>query len=170
MTHEERRLRPQHHVVHDYANLLSTGRLVIDPRINHNLELIWGANGHVWHMFYTNCRKMFEFFKDGPDGKYVRASQFLARKVDFPFSHWNRAVQAFMNAHMLHVGAGRVRNTIIMDGHDDPQYLADFEEAWGLLMGNLKPEHKDVFRDEIDYRLTNPTFRICGSLGKELIA
>jgi hypothetical protein len=58
MTHKERRLRPEHHVVHDYANLVSSGRLKIDPRINHQLELIWGANSHVWHMFYVNCRKM----------------------------------------------------------------------------------------------------------------
>jgi hypothetical protein len=70
---------------------------------------------------------------------------------------------------MLHVGAGRVNNTIIMDSHNDPKYSADFEQAWGLFMSNLKPEHKDIFRDQIDYRLTNPTFGICGSLYKELI-
>jgi hypothetical protein len=171
MTADERRRCPEHHVVHDYANLVSAGVLITTPQFNQDLEMCHWANGHVWHMFYVNCRKLFEFFayKAKPRDKYLRAQQFMARRVPFPFSHWNRGVQDFMGAHMLHVGAGRVDNTIIMDGHDDRLYLADFQEAWGLLMGNLKTEHKDVFREEIDYRLTNPAFAICGSLGKELI-
>jgi len=74
-----------------------------------------------------------------------------------------------MEAHMLHVGAGRLTNERIMDGSDDELYLSDFETAWALLMGNLKAEHKSAFRDETDYRLTNATFGSCGTLGKEFI-
>ena len=36
-------------------------------------------------------------------------------------------------------------------------------------MRSLKPEHRDTFRDEIDFRLRDPEFRICGTLGKEFI-
>jgi len=169
MTAEERRLRPEHHVVNDYANLVRTGILVTTAQLNLDLERAHWANGHVWEMFYVNCRKMFEFFSYGPHTKYLRAADFLAQRVEFPFAHWDRAVQDFMSAHILHVGAGRLNNTVIMDGHDDPLYLADFQKAWGLLMANLKPEHKDTFREEIDYRLTNPAFGICGKLGSEFI-
>jgi hypothetical protein len=37
------------------------------------------------------------------------------------------------------------------------------------MMRSLKPEHKDIFRDEIDFRLSDAEFKFCGSLGKEFI-
>jgi hypothetical protein len=169
MTREERRRRKEYHVVNDYADLVVTGKMITNPEINRDLERAHGANGHVWHSFYVSGRKMFEFFKHAPNGKYLRASEFLAHDIEFGFQHWTHAVQDFMNAHLLHVGAGRVTNTINMDGALDKQYLADFEEAWKQMMTNLKPAHKDVFRDEIDYRLTDAHFRICGTLGREFI-
>lgn len=169
MTHEERRVRPEHHVVHDYANLVSSGKLVTERVSNDALSRIGGANSHVWHAFYMNGRKMFEFFRYPPLDKYLRASQFLTTDVAFPFQNWNKGVQAFMETHMLHVGAGRLTNEVVMTGSDDKLYLADFEEAWRLLMGNLRTEHKAAFRDEIDYRLTTSPFGFCGSLGKEFI-
>jgi hypothetical protein len=169
MTDQERRPRPEHHVVHDYANLVTSGKLIMDAHTNAALAQIGGANGHVWHAFYLNCRKMYEFFQYGPHEKYLRARTFLAVDVAFPFLNWNNTVQAFMETHMLHVGAGRLTNQFITDGSNDPSYLADFEGAWTLLMGNLKDAHKGVFRDEIDHRLTNPAFSMCGTLGREFI-
>ena len=69
----------------------------------------------------------------------------------------------------MHVGAGRVINTKVSTGGEDSRYLADFEEAWMLLMKNLKPQHRNIFKDEIDYRLSAPEFHNCGTLGKEYI-
>ena len=57
MTPEERRKRPEHHVVHDYANLVSSG-LLRQPKYVALLLQIPTANSHAWHAFYTNCRKM----------------------------------------------------------------------------------------------------------------
>jgi hypothetical protein len=85
------------------------------------------------------------------------------------FVHWNDKVQEFMNAHLLHVGMGRMDSEIINDGRNDKQYFADFEGAWQTLMKSLKPQHREIFRDEIDFRLQDREFQFCGTLGKEFI-
>ena len=36
-------------------------------------------------------------------------------------------------------------------------------------MGNLKPQHRDIFREEIDFRLQDQEFAFCGTLGREFI-
>ena len=74
-----------------------------------------------------------------------------------------------MNAHLLHVGMDRMDNEIINDGRNDKQYFADFEGAWQTLMKSLKPQHREIFRDEIDFRLQDREFQFCGTLGKEFI-
>jgi hypothetical protein len=131
MTPEARRKRPEHHVVHDYTNLVSSWRLR-EPHHVAELMRIPTANGHAWHAFQMNCRKMFEFFKYKPDGRnaYLRAAHFIDGELGYTFVHWNDKVQEFMNAHLLHVGMDRMDNEIINDGRNDKQYFADFEGAW----------------------------------------
>lgn len=170
MTEEEkRRKRPEHHVVHDYANLVSSGKLRLAGK-HQGVKLldIAPVNSHVWHAFYMNCRKMFEFFQYQRSKKYLRAKQFVPRRITFDFEHWTRAVQEHMNIHLMHVGGSRTVRKVVWTGKDDALYLADFEEAWAKFLGNLKPEHRDIFRDEIDYRLASE-FRHCGDLGKQFI-
>jgi len=169
MTPQDRNKLLEHHVVQDYANLVVTGRMVIDPKINHALELTYGANGHVWHAFLMNCRKMFEFFRRPPEYPYLRASHFTSPGVTYSFPEWSNDVQRYMNDQLLHVGMRRVHNTIPNDGAKNVEYWADFEGAWQMFMSSLNPQHRDIFRDEIDYRLTNSHFHICGTLGKEYI-
>lgn len=170
MTPEERRRRPEHHVVHDYANLVSSWRLR-EPHYITQLLQIPTANGHAWHAFQMNCRKMFEFFNYKPDAKgiYLRAAHFIDGELGYRFIHWTDRVQEFMNSHLLHVGAGRLTNEIVNDGKNDKQYFDDFEGAWQGMMRSLKPEHRDIFRDEIDFRLREHEFAFCGTLGKEFI-
>jgi hypothetical protein len=170
MTHEEHCKRPEHHVVHDYANLVSSGLLITDEESNDRLFKLAPVNSHVWHAFYMNCRKMHEFFTYQPSKTYLTAQQFVKRGVTFTFQHWTDEVQNFMNTHMLHVGGGRVSNETKSTGANDKSYLAEFQGMWEKMLGNLKDQHKDVFRDEILYRLEYPgEFKHCGTLGKEFI-
>jgi hypothetical protein len=168
MTGEERRLRPEHHVVHDYANLRSSGLLITDPEWNRRLGELAPVNSHVWHQFYTNCRKMYEFFRYHPHEKYLRAEDFLTGPLPFTFKHWTWDVQHFMEGHQLHVGGDRTANTFVLTGSDDKLYLEEFKGAWEAFLGNLKPEHKEIFRDEIETRLDSE-YRHCGTLSKEFI-
>jgi hypothetical protein len=114
---------------------------------------------------------MFEFFKYKPDGKgtYLRAAHFIDGELGFTFIHWTDNVQEFMNAHLLHVGMDRMDNEIVNDGRSDAKYFGDFEGAWQTMMCRLKPQHRDIFRDEIDFRLSDLEFTFCGTLGREFI-
>lgn len=58
-----------------------------------------------------------------------------------------------MNTHMLHVGGGRLTNTKVSTGADDGDYLKDFETAWEMITKNLTPKHRQLFREEIYFRL-----------------
>jgi hypothetical protein len=73
-----------------------------------------------------------------------------------------------MESHLVHAGVERTENDTEWTGKDNEHYLADFERVWALFLGNLKGEHKQNFREEIDYRL-DLAFRHCGTLGKEFI-
>lgn len=168
MTPEERRQRPEHHIVHDYANLVSSGVLRNEAYIA-QLLAIPTANSHAWHAFYTNCRKMFEFFVYDHHPRYLRAQDFIGQKLPYKFEHWMPSVQRYMEGHLMHVGGDRLENQVVWTGADDKEYLADFQNAWTAFMKSLKPEHRDAFREEIDFRLLNPEFQICGSLSREFI-
>jgi hypothetical protein len=168
MTPEERRRRPEHHVVHDYANLVSSGLLITDRKSNDALLKIAPVNSHVGHAFYMNCRKMYEFFHHQKSKDYLRAQQFVKPGVTFTFQQWTKDVQDFMNTHMLHVGGGRVTNRKVSTGADDKSYLAEFQGMWEKMLKNLQDKHKETFREEIEHRLDSE-FRHCGTLGKELI-
>jgi hypothetical protein len=168
MTLEKRRKRPEHHVVHDYANLVSSWRLRESVYVA-QLQKIPTANSHAWHAFYMNCRKMYEFFSYKPNGDYLRAQDFIGGELPYKFQHWTDDVQSFMNAQLLHVGESRLSNEKISTGNRDSNYFGDFQNAWEAVMKSLKPEHRDVFRDEIDFRLSDVEFEFCGTLGKEFI-
>jgi hypothetical protein len=76
------------------------------------------VNTHVWHAFYMNCRKMYEFFVYGPHNDYLRACQFVVPSVSVQpeFGHWTRAVQNHMSSHLLHLGGDRVTKVVTWDG------------------------------------------------------
>src|ERR1039458_1208229 len=70
-----------HHVVHDYANFVSSAEMVItgqhlgkviDPPIN----------SHIFHAFLLNCRKMADFFGKGQDDDVI-ADHYVPR-FSFP--------------------------------------------------------------------------------------
>jgi hypothetical protein len=112
---------------------------------------------------------MFEFFVYEPHPRYLRAQVFIGQKLPYTFQRWTHGVQRHMQGHLLHVGGDRLENVVEWTGADDKEYLADFQNAWKSLLGNLKQEHRNVFREEIDLRLEHKEFQFCGSLGKEFI-
>jgi hypothetical protein len=68
----------------------------------------------------------------------------------------------------MQVKCAQTEGNVVWTGKDNDKYLSDFEGAWSLFLGNLKDEHKQNFKDEIDHRLDS-AFRHCGTLGKEFI-
>jgi hypothetical protein len=173
MTPFERDKRPEHHIVHDYANLVSSAKIRFSREFKGvKLSDLAPLKTHVWHAFYMNCRKMYEFFcyKQKRGGLYLRAVDFVPEKVSFGqcFLHWTDAVQEHMSIHLLHVGSSRVIRNVTWTGEDDHLYLADFEQAWRHMLANLKAHNRPIFREEIELRL-NSEFEHCGDLSLPLL-
>ena len=123
MTPAERRKRPEHHVVHDYANLVSSGLLITDRKSNDALLKIAPVNSHVWHAFYMNCRKMYEFFHHQKSKDYLRAQQF----VKFITSAEGQKLLADSDDYEYSVGAGAASNV----------RFCTAAERWGALCSHF---------------------------------
>src|SRR5687767_7865966 len=79
---------------------------------------------HVWHAFYLNCRKMFEFFTYSEHERYVRAVDFLGSEpLPYRFRYWTQQVQRHMEGHLLHVGGDRIAGQVSWTGANDSLYL-----------------------------------------------
>jgi len=96
-----------HHVVHDYANLVSSGTMAVqgshlgkgfDPPVN----------THIDHAFLANCRKLYEFFTFKPKNGSVRAKDFLPNRP-CELSNWG-SWHRHMNEQLMHVTIARVEN------------------------------------------------------------
>jgi hypothetical protein len=156
MTEQERRLEAVHHVVHDYANLVSSGTMAV-----HGHYLGKGfdppVNTHVGHAFLVNCRKMYEFFMYKPSTKAdqddIRATYFLTRAVAFDLSNWALWHEA-MNKQLMHVTFARVEKPKKWEGYDENKlFLAEFMKAWKELRRNLEEPYKSRFDSEIAEKL-----------------
>ena len=157
MTEQARRLMAVRHVVHDYANLVSSGTMVVN---GHHLGQGFDppVNTHIGHAFLVNCRKMYEFFmyppSTNPAYDDIRATHFLPQAVTFNLSNWARWHDA-MNKQLMHVTFARVEKPKKWEGHDENQlFLDEFKKAWKDLLRNLRGTmYKSRFDDEIAERL-----------------
>ena len=59
---QKKRLEAIHHVVHDYANFVSSAEMVLTGKDIDGNFLKPPINTHVSHAFYLNCRKLADFF------------------------------------------------------------------------------------------------------------
>ena len=153
MTEEERNLAAVHHVVHDYANLVSSGTMAVN---GHHLKKAFDppVNTHIGHAFLVNCRKMYEFFLYPPSANPahddIRAAHFLPQAVTFDLSNWALWHDA-MNKQLMHVTFARVEKPKTWEGHNENKlFLAEFMKAWKKLLRNLKGTmYESKFDEEI---------------------
>src|SRR6185503_10105523 len=64
MTEEERRRLAVRHVVHEYANFISSGKMVQTGLDIDGVLFQAPINTHVSHAFYLNRRKLADFFQN----------------------------------------------------------------------------------------------------------
>jgi len=156
MTEQERLLQAVHHVVHDYANQVSSGTMVVNG-YHLGISLVPPVNTHVGDAFLVNCRKMYEFFTYKPSTKDkkddIRAAHFLKREVTFDLSNWAFWHEA-MNKQLMHVTFARVEKPKKWEGHDENKlFLDEFMKAWKEFRHNLEEPYKSKFDSEITKRL-----------------
>ncbi len=151
---EEERLEAVHHVVHDYANLVSSGTMTVAGRYQ-TTGLVPPVNTHVGHAFLVNCRKMYEFFLYEPSKDDIRAKHFLTPSLALTFDllNWGTWHNA-MNKQLMHITFTRVTKPKQWEGHDENKlFLDEFMKAWKEFRRNLKEPYKSKFDSEIAKKL-----------------
>ena len=151
MITQENLQKAVYHVVHDYANLVSSGTMAVQ---GHHLDKRFDppVNTHIGHAFLANCRKMYEFFMFTPKNGYIRAKDFLP-EVTFDLPNWG-SWHGHMNEQLMHVTIARVENRKEWKGHNENKlFLEEFKHAWKEFLCNLEESYKSMFNSEIIKRL-----------------
>jgi hypothetical protein len=152
MIKQEKLQKAVHHVVHDYANLVSSGTMAVQ---GHHLGRGFDppVNTHISHAFLVNCRKMDEFFKFPPRKGYIRAKDFLTYEVNFDLPNWI-SWRGAMIEQLIHVTIARVENRREWKGYNENKlFLNEFMNAWKEFLRNLDESYKSMFDSEIIKRL-----------------
>jgi hypothetical protein len=135
-----------HHVVYEYANLISAGTLLtkhLDPP----------CNTHVQDAFLLSCRKIAKFLlsqKKKPDDVIARD---YSPGVTSKLPVWNQWKGA-MDQQLAHITYTRVRAARRWDGSPNAPLLDEFRTAWRHFLSLLREPHKTTFQKEIEERLT----------------
>ncbi len=144
--------RTIHHIVYEYANLVSSGTLLTMP-------LRPPCNSHVQDAFLLGCRKLAEFFSNGGKEHDVKARHFFTRnavpKLRLP--EWKRWQEA-MSQQLAHITYNRVAGPKTWDGTRNPVLLAEFRRAWKKFLEHLGEAHRAQFEREIAERLKSSGF------------
>lgn len=139
------------HIVHDYANLVSTGEL----KRQQGDRMAPPIDTHVGEAFLLNCRKMYDFFVKPERGRgeddlgvemYLPAGSIPAFNLD-SWKRWHKT----MNKQLFHVTA--TRNTPYPGHHYDMLILDEFHAAWKLMLSRLPQTFRKKFEYQIAERL-----------------
>ena len=145
------RLEAMHHVVHDYANLVSAGTLTqAGPAARAGFRP--PVNSHIQHAFLLNCRKMADFFQKVPRGDDIRAEHFLKQKETFLLPEWDKWGRA-MDKQLAHLTYARVTAPKSWTGSPANRLLLEeFQAAWKIFLSKLDYPYKQKFDEEITKR------------------
>ncbi len=141
------------HVVHDYANLVSSGTMAVndshnDVRLAANSPL----NHHVGEAFLMNCRKLCDFFNPRKNSRdddiHAKDFQRVGKPFDLPtWVSWHDT----MDKQLLHVTSDRGRE---WKGHQENlRFLTEFKTEWKKFLNQLDEPHKSEFDRQIASKL-----------------
>lgn len=145
------RLKAVHHVIHDYANLVSSGTLTqAGPAAN--AGICPPVNSHIQHAFLLNCRKMADFYQKAPQGDDISAGHFLKQKESFHLPEWDKWGRA-MNKQLAHLTYARITTPKSWSGNPANRLLLEeFRAAWKIFLSKLDYPYRQKFNEEITKR------------------
>lgn len=143
------RIKAAHHVVHDYANLVSSGTLT-QPEPAQLADIRPPVNTHIQHAFLLNCRKLADFFKNSPKWPDdITAKDFTGSADEFILKEWELWGQP-MDKQLAHLTYARVTASVPWDGYNANRLLLnEFQVAWKLFLGKLQEPFSEIFENEI---------------------
>jgi hypothetical protein len=132
MTDEElgQRLAAVQHVVHEYANFVSSAEMVLHGADIDGVYFKPPINTHVSHAFYLNCRKLADFFRNRKslDGDNVMAEHFVPGFCTElrTFTDWRIPI----NKQLAHVTYARDTKAREIDKATCTNLYEELQEAW----------------------------------------
>ncbi|MBZ5605813.1 MAG: hypothetical protein LAO79_26235 [Acidobacteriia bacterium] len=156
------------HVVHEYANFVSSAGMVLSGCDVEGVPFKPPINTHISHAFFLNCRKLADFFqnKPGPKNDDVRADHYVTGfKTALPVSdHWRDPI----DKQLAPITYARDRNAREIDGPACEALYRELRGAWrefrnGLVGGLYEAE----FSNRVSKRKgpsadgTPSEFRLC---------
>lgn len=146
---EATRTRAVKDIVHDYANLVSSGHLCTTP-------LPAPINTHVEQAFLINCRKFYGFFTNTTFKDDMLASDFgSVIPVALPtWIEWGPAI----NTQLAHISYARVTHSKSWDGTAKAAMLTELRKAWADWRTNLDEPYKTELTIQIGERATRPEY------------
>jgi hypothetical protein len=145
---DQQRLDAVHHIVHEYANFVSSAEMVKTGLDIEGVGIKPPINTHISHAFYLNCRKLADFFQNEKGGDDVMAEHYVPGfKASLPAcDNW----RVPMNKQLAHVSYFR-------DGADAREIdRAACEELYEELRATWKAFRKalpEPFRSEFSKKI-----------------
>jgi hypothetical protein len=148
---EDQRLRCVHHVVHDYANFVSSAEMVISGQ---HLERGFDppVNSHLFHAFLLNSRKIADFFGTSTNPDDILAGHYVSGFV-FSLPHcdtWRGPV----NKQLAHLTYTREDGAKEIPRQANQEIYDELKRAWKGFRDELPEPFRSKFNQEIAHKLT----------------
>jgi hypothetical protein len=151
MTEQEKRLAAVHHVVHEYANFVSSAEMVLRGTDIYGNGFKPPLNTHVGHAFYLNCRKIADFFlnkRDGDDN--IMAEHFAPsfKATLKTFEYWRGPI----NKQLAHITYARDSKAREIKSPDQQDLYTELQQAWQDFRRQLPEPYRAEFTRKIKER------------------
>lgn len=153
MTAEERRLRQAiRHVVHEYANFVSSAEMTLTGRDIDGNYFAPPINTHVSHAFYLNCRKLADFFLNiqSRERDNVLANHYVSgyRKQLNVHSRWRKRINKQL-AHLTYARDGGPRE---IKARTQRLLYAEMKKTWSAFRWKLPKLYAAEFVRQVQKR------------------
>lgn len=140
-----------HHIVHEYANFVSSAEMTLHGKDVNGDFFRPPINTHVSHAFYLNCRKLADFFQNKTAGNDNVVAMhfvvgFLAR---LPVcDDWRKPI----NKQLAHVAYARDISAREIDKTAQAALYCELREAWREFRRRLPVEYGEEFTRKVAER------------------
>lgn len=148
---EKKRVDAIRHIVHEYANFVSSAEMVLTGRDICGAAFKPPLNTHVGHAFYLNCRKLADFFQSGGRNDDIKACDYVPGfRAALPVSDtWRGPI----NKQLAHVTYARDDNPREIEPATCAALYDELKQVWrdfrGALAGTM---YEGEFKDQVDKR------------------
>jgi hypothetical protein len=148
-----------HHIVHEYANFVSSAEMTIHGKDVDGELITPPLNTHVSHVFYLNCRKLADFFQNKstvpPDD--IVAMHFVSGYVaKLPINdEWRKPI----NKQLAHLSYSRDTDAKEIKKKEQEALYAELKKTWQQFRRQLPPVFADEFIKEVKLKKLNSEFK-----------